>query len=49
MEGILIGFVVGAVLWYVFWRPWQLREHERTRRARGLRPRRELPEDRKRP
>lgn len=42
-----LGVPIGAVLWYVFLRPFQLREHERNRRAAGLRPARELPEDRR--
>lgn len=43
----VLGVPIGVVLWYVFMRPFQQREHERMRRAAGLRPARELPEDRR--
>lgn len=42
----LVGIGLGVILWYVLLRPLQLNEHERRRRAAGLPPKRELPEDR---
>jgi hypothetical protein len=43
---IVPGLLAGCVIWYVAFRPLQLREHERKRRALGLAPKRRLPEDR---
>lgn len=42
---ILIGFVAGALFWYLIMRPLQLNSHERERRSAGLPPKRRLPED----
>jgi hypothetical protein len=39
------GILVGCVVWYVVFRPFQLREHERKRRSMGLPPKYRLPED----
>jgi xanthine/uracil permease len=43
---VLLGLVVGCVVWYIVMRPMQLDDHERRRRDFGLPPQRELPEDR---
>ena len=42
---IVSGILIGCLIWYLFMRPLQLREHERKRRAIGLPPKRRLPED----
>lgn len=42
---ILPGLLVGCAIWYVVFRPRQLRDHERRRRSFGLPPARRLPED----
>lgn len=39
------GLTAGCILWYIFVRPRQLRNHERERRELGLPPKRKLPED----
>lgn len=42
---VLIGMPIGALIWWVFLRPFQMRHYERQRRELGLRPMRKLPED----
>jgi preprotein translocase subunit YajC len=45
MMWILLGVLIGCIIWFVAMRPMQLREHERRRRAAGLPRQRRLPED----
>ena len=45
LTAILPGILVGCVIWYLAFRPMQLREHERKRRSLGLPPKYRLPED----
>ena len=42
---VVPGLLAGCVIWYVWMRPFQLREHERKRRSLGLPPKYRLPED----
>jgi hypothetical protein len=42
---ILGGVGAGLVIWAIFVRPFQLRNHERERRQAGLKPKYKLPED----
>jgi hypothetical protein len=41
----LASIPLGVLIWAVFIRPFQMRNHERRRRAHGLPPKRRLPED----
>jgi hypothetical protein len=45
IAALVIGCLIGALLWWYVMRPVQLNDHERRRRDYGLPPKRELPED----